>query len=1392
MKPAYKFLLSAAAMLTAVACSNDFEDEANVPSYSGPVKTINVDAMSADNDSRTVIGEPNDGKYSVTWSATGECVALAEFYDDAETPITKGGLNCYESEEKYELNDPGSQARFRFQIRDDLEQTYNSFAYHALYPGSALVSFSATEAQFTLPAEQTAVLMENTTTKDGGDEDHPAAYEYKPDPNASVLVATVQQKDARADDGNNKLKLTFNHAAAYTRLRIYGLAGNTDVKSVKVTAADAVLAGNGTYTYPASNGAATISGDESGAKSVTVTADDLKTDDNGQLVVWMATLPAELTTSFTVEVTTGNNLVFTKTVDLEGQSKTVSLVAGNITKLAINMTEVESKGLFEGDYMIVAVKETAPIKYYALSSVINYTTSSGYRLQSSNESDEMPTTPEDLTYVWHIGMNEDKTAYYISNEYVEGENKYISWTSGNTAELSATAYELNISYDSDQETYNGYVNIASVNDPTRMLAKNNQAAIFAFYSGTQQYEKLYLVPVEAASVPVITLTKDDFEVAVEGVTNGSFDAKIENYATVDVTCEAEWVYDLSYNNDEHKIYYSVSANEDNLRETYIVITATGSTGLSAEKSVRIAQDGNDPYKGDFVIVAKDGDSYYALKAENLSNNKIQSKLYNGSLEKYSYGDDDKDIVWTIDEEDGYHYLANSGKYVGGPNANGNDATWGETKELLDFIAQEDGTVYMQSKTVSTKYLAYNPGNYKYFAFYTGVTRNLLLIPAEYDQYVPSYKPEKDAMEVAAEGEYGEIAVTSANVADGDVTDDVVYDGDSTGWLDIVAGAESIMYDADPNDTGAIRTATITVTAKNKNSEAVATATIKVTQKPLEAEHTPHVYTLTFKDHYDTANAYPTSFDYTNDSNAEDIKFTFSQGTNSNNAPQYYTTGGLRLYAGNTMTVSSDNTITKIVLAFGSGDNTNAITADSGTFNSPNWTGNTNSVTFTIGGSNSHRRIESVTVYCGEGGDTPTPSEPTIVSDGSYTVAAAGESGLLIATVSDAEDSAVQVSLNTNPNNMLSNPKCSNGKVTVDVSSNDTTSDREATVTVSVGSLTKSVTVKQAAASGGSQGGDETLVTDVLNNALTGVGTGTSYSDWNNKSDKSSAVYAGRSAGQYTSIQLNTTSSGVVTTKSGGTVKKIKVTWKTDTNNARTLNVYGKNTAYSSAADLYNSNSGDLIASFNKSDGDKEIEITGDYTYIGFRSSSNALYLDTVEITWSTGGGDSGSTTDPTDPDPKDPDQPEEASLVYTLETNTAGKNSDYGSNADMTISGITWNIEGNNTMTPWRLGGGKTAITNVDRALYSKTALSENITKLVITEGDANITVNSFKLIVAKDASFNTIVATKDLKHAANSEQTVESDGADWSNCYFKFVFNVTASGGNKYATISKVEFWGY
>ena len=154
------------------------------------------------------------------------------------------------------------------------------------------------------------------------------------------------------------------------------------------------------------------------------------------------------------------------------------------------------------------------------------------------------------------------------------------------------------------------------------------------------------------------------------------------------------------------------------------------------------------------------------------------------------------------------------------------------------------------------------------------------------------------------------------------------------------------------------------------------------------------------------------------------------------------------------------------------------------------------------------------------------------------------------------------------------------------------------------------------------------------------------------------------------------------------------------------------------------------------------------------------------------------------------------SVVYSLDTSVTGKNSSYASNGDVEVNGITWNIEGNNTQKPWRFGGKN--LTDQDRSLTSKTPLNYNVAKVEIEFGAATCTVSKVTFSVYKQdpttvTESNDPIFTKDLNYAANGKDTiVKEDVTDWTGCYYRVTFTVSAGSSNQYATIAKMDFYAY
>ena len=147
------------------------------------------------------------------------------------------------------------------------------------------------------------------------------------------------------------------------------------------------------------------------------------------------------------------------------------------------------------------------------------------------------------------------------------------------------------------------------------------------------------------------------------------------------------------------------------------------------------------------------------------------------------------------------------------------------------------------------------------------------------------------------------------------------------------------------------------------------------------------------------------------------------------------------------------------------------------------------------------------------------------------------------------------------------------------------------------------------------------VSDVLDRELTGIAAAGAYADWHDKTDASSAVYDGYSAGgaklDNPSLQLKSKNSvaGIVTTASGGKAKTITVVWNSATTEGNVVDVYGKDEAYDSPADLYEaSTQGTKIGSMAYGTS-TSLTIDDDYSFIGIRANDGAVYFDSIEITW---------------------------------------------------------------------------------------------------------------------------------------------------------------------------------
>ncbi len=293
---------------------------------------------------------------------------------------------------------------------------------------------------------------------------------------------------------------------------------------------------------------------------------------------------------------------------------------------------------------------------------------------------------------------------------------------------------------------------------------------------------------------------------------------------------------------------------------------------------------------------------------------------------------------------------------------------------------------------------------------------------------------------------------------------------------------------------------------------------------------------------------------------------------------------------------------------------------------------------------------------------------------------------------------------------------------------------------------------------------------------------TSYGDWSGKSGGSTdAVYAGNSTKSNNgAIQMRSSNSnsGIVTTASGGTIKSVTVTWNTTDlgSTARTLDVYAKTTAYSDATDLYSSSTqGTKIGSIsytNSTTYETTLSITGDYTYVGVRSNSGALYLTDISFEWAL------------------PDTLESLAISGVIPTYTAGSQFSFGRTAtahysqtgDVEVStGLTFTLGGTaiaagDTIPVNKVGTQAIVVTYTDSNSDSVSATAYNVTVNYKPAGSISLNLDSAPLSIGGSVSLTATVG----------DEYADENDVSWSTTSAG-IASISATGGTKTITVTGV-----
>lgn len=551
MKTFFKSILAVAVCASLfAACSKD--DTVSDPS-NGRKVTMTVTASSeleSASGSRTTY-DPLTGK--VSWNATGEFLQVLE---------TAASTTVFATSQEGVISGDIAKFAVTFPANENTPLVYN-----AVYPASAWVTSSNTDI--------TNMKVITPTVQ------QPTATSF--DSNADLLIA----KSISLESQPTELQMSFGRAVAIGKMTVKNLASAESVLGVKFTAPDKKVTGRSYVDMTAgtikeygyiNNFADNVTLNYSSEMNITANSE-------AGMTAYFTCFPFEVATgeTFTVTVTTASK-IFTKTVTVQ-EGRALAFAAGDSSTFAVDMTGAteEENETLSGDYVITVSQSNVN---YAMSSAAE-----GNRLAPIVITPENPFKTDDETLVWTINKSGDN--YTIS----QGEN-YLSWQGGSTngATTSTSPYELVITKNKTGNTYQ----IASAATPSRILAKNDQAALgFGFYTGSQTKD-LTLIPAEYVKLPEITLDQTTLTLSYNDTETHYIPVTLKNAETQDVsvaiydgtegTEQPDWITTGDYNGSENRL--EVAATENTVatpRTARIVLTATTSLG-TANATLLITQN----------------------------------------------------------------------------------------------------------------------------------------------------------------------------------------------------------------------------------------------------------------------------------------------------------------------------------------------------------------------------------------------------------------------------------------------------------------------------------------------------------------------------------------------------------------------------------------------------------------------------------------------------------------------------------------------------------------------------------------------------------------------------------------------------------------------------------
>lgn len=295
------------------ACSKETDQiqKENPSKKDGFIMTVKT----AGNNTKTVIDDPGTGtSYAIKWQSSdqpGEYSDQLGVYEVANEEVQGKA----ESNSTPTLNNGGETATFAFTLQG---QPAGPYKYAFVNPSSAL-NYNTQENQYTVTIQKEQTFQENSF-----------------DPAADLLVSRLIETNTRPET----VTAEFGRIGATARMVVKCPTTTETIQSITFSTTEGNISGD--YLFNPVSGS--ISNEiVSGQNSVVLTP-KVATPFTGEVVVWFRLAAITLSNDFTVAVTTDKN-VYTKTVDLDANSKTLNFEEGKLTKFSVNFEDITGESI---------------------------------------------------------------------------------------------------------------------------------------------------------------------------------------------------------------------------------------------------------------------------------------------------------------------------------------------------------------------------------------------------------------------------------------------------------------------------------------------------------------------------------------------------------------------------------------------------------------------------------------------------------------------------------------------------------------------------------------------------------------------------------------------------------------------------------------------------------------------------------------------------------------------------------------------------------------------------------------------------------------------------------------------------------------------------------------